>query len=181
MDFRRTAERLLKAFEMEGVRYGLIGGFALGLWGVHRSTVDIDFLVHRDDLPKVDRIMRALGYESRFRSENVSQFTSPLAAFGEVDFLHAFREAAVGMLERAEEREVFSGALTLRVVRPEDLIGLKVQAMTNDERRQAGDLADIEALLDLHGKTVDWERIEGYFALFDGEDLFAALKEKYHG
>ena len=32
-----------------------------------------------------------------------------------------------------------------------------------------------------HGKTVDWERIEGYFALFDGEVLFAALKEKYRG
>lgn len=179
MNFTRISEKLLNSFEQEGVRYALIGGLALGLLGVHRATVDIDFLVHRDDLEKVERIMTALGYERHFHSENVSQYASPLAAFGEVDFLHAFREAAVGMLERAEEKETSSGALKIRTVGSEDLIGLKVQAMANDERRRKGDLADIEALLDLHGKTVDWERIRGYFALFEMEDLFDRLEGKY--
>lgn len=179
MNFTRISEKLVKAFEKEGVRYALIGGLALGLHGVHRATVDIDFLVHRDDMDKVGGIMSALGYERHFRSDNVSQYASPLSAFGEVDFLHAFREASVGMLERAEEKETFGGALKVRTVGTEDLIGLKVQAMANDERRREGDLADIEALLDLHGKVADWERIRGYFDLFEMEDVFARLEGKY--
>lgn len=179
MNFTRVSEKLVNAFEKEGVRYALIGGLALGLLGVHRATVDIDFLVHRDDMDKVGGIMADLGYERHFRSENVSQYASPLAAFGEVDFLHAFRESAVGMLGRAEVKETFGGALKVRTVGSEDLIGLKVQAMANDERRREGDLADIEALLDRHGKVVDWDRVRSYFDLFEMEELFARLEGKY--
>jgi len=52
----------------------------------------------------VDTIMTEMGYECRYRTENVSQYISPLKVFGEVDFLHAFREASLKMLGRAEKR-----------------------------------------------------------------------------
>ncbi|MBI5639740.1 MAG: hypothetical protein HZA17_04875 [Nitrospirae bacterium] len=52
---------------------GKIRGMALGAWGVPRGTVAIDFLAQRDDMEKVDTIMRGLGYECRYRTENVSQ------------------------------------------------------------------------------------------------------------
>jgi hypothetical protein len=77
MDFRVVTEKLLSAFKEAGVRYALMGGYAMGLWGVGRATVDIDFLVNRDDLDKIDNIMSALGYEGRYRSENVTQYVSP--------------------------------------------------------------------------------------------------------
>jgi len=32
MDFRIVAEKLLKAFGKEGIRYALMGGFAMVLW-----------------------------------------------------------------------------------------------------------------------------------------------------
>ncbi len=73
MDYRKVFEKLITAFETEKVRYVLMGGFALGLWGVARATVDIDFLVHRDDVLRVDAIMQKYGYERRYSSENVSQ------------------------------------------------------------------------------------------------------------
>jgi hypothetical protein len=34
MDFKRVLDIVLKAFEEEQVRYALIGGLALGAWGV---------------------------------------------------------------------------------------------------------------------------------------------------
>ncbi|MBI5213343.1 MAG: hypothetical protein HY957_08230 [Nitrospirae bacterium] len=98
----------------------ILGGLALGLWGVGRSTVDIDILVSRDDTGKVDNIMTGLGYECRLRSENASQYLSPLKVFGEVDFLHAFREASLEMLKNAEEKTAFNNTLKIKVVRPED-------------------------------------------------------------
>ncbi len=181
MDFKIVTEKLLTAFEDAGIRYALMGGFAMGLLGGSRSTVDIDFLVNRDDMDKVDSIMQQLGYECRHRSENVSQYISPLRVMGEVDFLHAFREASYEMLQRVEEREIFSGAMKIKVVRPEDLIGLKVQAIKNDPSRERTDMADIETLLSLHSKNLDWAMIEEYFKIFDMVEDYNKLREKYSG
>jgi hypothetical protein len=130
---------------------------------------------------KVDAIMLELGYERRHRSENVSQYISPLLVMGEVDFLHAFREASLKMLQRAEEKDIFSSALKIKVLRPDDLIGLKVQAIKNDPSRERTDMADIETLLSFHSKNIDWTIIEEYFKLFNMEDDYKRLREKYGG
>jgi hypothetical protein len=143
MDFKLVFDRLLTFFHENNVRYALIGGFALALHGVSRSTVDIDFLVHRDDLSKIDTIMKELGYNCIYRSEDVSQFTSPLKVFGEVDFIHAFRDISVEMLERVEQKGIFHDAILIKVLRVEDLIAFKVQAIANDESRKALDLNDV--------------------------------------
>jgi len=180
MDFKLVIENLLKHFHEHNVRYALIGGFALGAQGVVRATIDIDFLVHRDDIASVHMIMHELGYECSYQTENVSQFISPLKVFGEVDFLHAFREISVGMIKRAEEKMIFNESLTIRILKVEDLIGLKVQAMANDEGRKTIDLADIESLVALHKLSLDWNTVEEYFSLFGFDELFTELKERYH-
>lgn len=180
MDFKKITEIILSRFRDQGVSYALIGGYAVGLWGVPRGTVDMDFLVPMDDMEKVKAIMASLGYETYFSSENVTQFVSPVTSFGEIDFLHAFREASLGMLERAVERSIFGNGLTIKVLIPEDLIGLKVQALSNDERREALDMHDIKTLMSLHGKVMDWGLIGQYFAIFDLSELFCELERSYH-
>lgn len=179
MDFKFVLKHLLISFEEQGIRYSLIGGLSLGAWGVTRGTVDIDFLVLKDDLPKIDRLMQSLGYTLHYRSENVSQFMSPVSLFGEVDFLHAFRAPSMRMLEHAEVRKLFGESLSVRVLKIEDIIGMKVQAIANNESRRLMDMADIEALLALHGSVVDWELIGEYFALFELDDVFDQLRRKY--
>ncbi len=178
MDFKVVTEKLLTAFKKANVRYALMGGYALGLWGVGRATVNIDFLVHRDDLDKVDNIMRGLSYECKHRSENVSQYISPLNVLGEVDFLHAFREASLEIIDRAEERNILGGSLKIKIVKPEDLIGLKLQAIKNDPSRKQTDMMDIESLISLHGKNFDWSLIEIYFKLFNMEKEYKKIKGK---
>src|SRR3989338_7701214 len=84
MHFKLVLEKLLTDFDRHNIRYALMGGFALGAWGVPRSTVDIDFLVNREDMEKVDAIMRGLGYECRHKTENVSQYLSPLRVLNTV-------------------------------------------------------------------------------------------------
>jgi hypothetical protein len=73
MDFKTVLELILKIFEKEHINYALIGGFALGALGLPRATVDLDFLIHRDDLSKVDKIMKENGYSCKYKSEDVSQ------------------------------------------------------------------------------------------------------------
>jgi hypothetical protein len=135
MDFKAVLSLLLKKFNEDNVNDALMGGFALGLCGVGRTTVDIDFLISRDDIKQIEKIMTEAGYERRYRTENVSQYVSPLAVFGEVDFLHAFRKASLEMLKRAQEKRVFNHSLKIRALMPEDLVELKLQAIKNDPQR----------------------------------------------
>ena len=179
MDFERVLRDLTSDFSEDNVPYAMIGGFALGVLGIHRATMDLDFLVARDALPQVDAIMRRRGYRLRYRSENVSQFVSDSGPLGQIDFLHAFREISTGMLSRAAELPAFAASLRVRTLRPEDIIGLKVQALSNDPRRERWDLADIELLTERYAGEIDWERVREYFALFDRLELYDEIREAH--
>lgn len=179
MNFIPFTEQIIRPFAREHIRYALIGGYAIALWGVARSTVDIDFLIHRDDLEKVDQIMAGVGYSLRYRSENVSHFISDSSPAGRVDFLHAFRPHTLDMLDQAVERTISDGRCIVKVLIPEDLIGLKIQAFSNDPRREKMDLWDIEQLMKLHGKNMDWSRVGEYCAIFTQTPLFEELKGRY--
>ncbi|MEK7449274.1 MAG: nucleotidyl transferase AbiEii/AbiGii toxin family protein [Planctomycetota bacterium] len=180
MDFKLVTKKLLTAFEEQKIQYALIGGFALGLWGVNRTTGDIDFLVNSDDLIKIDRIMRNLGYECNYKTENVSQYVSPLEIFGEVDFLHAFREISLEMLKHAEEKEIFSGSMKIKVLKPEDIVGLKLQAINNNPLRKQQDLIDVESLVAANHDNLDWNKVEKYFDLFGMVEIYKEIDERYH-
>ena len=103
MDFERVLRDLASDFNERDVPYAMIGGFALGVLGIQRATMDLDFLVARDALAQVDEIMQRRGYRLRFRSENVSQFVSDSASLGEIDW-ERMREyfALFGRLELYE-------------------------------------------------------------------------------
>lgn len=167
MEFEPVLTMLIEALARRKIRYAAIGGFALGLLGTPRATMDIDFLVHRDDLGQLHELLTGLGYQRRACTENVSQYAHADRGWGSIDVLHAFRTYAVAMLERTRSLPVFGGAQQVRVLQPEDIIGLKVQAMANDARRQAQETADIEALMTRYGKTLDWQHIQEYFDLFE--------------
>lgn len=179
MDFKKIIRLLLNEFIENNVRYALMGGFALGALGIPRATVDIDFLVNHNDLPKVDNIMEKNGYECVYKSENVSQYVSPLKIFGEVDFLHAFRKISIRMIEKAIEKDIFEGELKIRVLRPEDIIGLKIQAIANDEKRANREYVDIEALMEYYGTGLNWDLIKEYFLIFDQINKFDELRKIY--
>ncbi len=180
MDFQLVLRKLIAAFNRSRVRYAVIGGFAMGVWGVAKATADIDFLVDREDLEKLHRIMTALGYRRAVHTENVSQYLSPLRVFGEIDFLHAFRKVSLKMLARAKVKGVLGGKVKAKVLMVEDIIGLKTQAIANDRTRRAGELQDIVALMALHHERLDWPLLRDYFALFQFEGLYERLREKYH-
>jgi Uncharacterised nucleotidyltransferase len=176
MDFKTVISSLLRRFGDHHIRYGLMGGFALGLWGAARATVDLDFLVRREDMEKVTLVMQELRYERKFQSENVSQFVSALNLFGEVDFLHAFRQTSIEMLDRAVEKEIFGGEARIKVLLPEDLIGLKLQAIKNNPSRKEQDLADIELLVSAQKNSLDWALIESFAEILDARDLLKEIQ-----
>lgn len=179
MDFELVLKTLIAEFSRLKIRCAAIGGFALGVLGVPRQTMDLDFLVHRDDLEKLDGALAALGYARVFHSENVSQYRHPAAAWGSVDFIHAFRTISLAMLDRAKDHPALGGKESLRTAQPEDVIGLKVQAMCNDPGRRAQEQSDIERLMGRYGRKLDWQRILEFYDVFGLADEAKNLRARF--
>ena len=179
MDFEHVLSTLLAEFNRLQIRYAAIGGFAMGVLGVPRATMDLDFLVHRDDLDKLHGVLTSFGYQRLVHTENVSQYGHTDGLWGSVDFVHAFRKVALAMLARAKSYPVFAGTQEVRAVDPEDVIGLKVQAMVNDPDRRTQELADIERLMTPYGERLDWERIQEYYDLFNRGEEARQLRKRY--
>lgn len=168
MNFLKVIREVCGALDKAGVRYALIGGFAMALRGVQRSTVDLDFILMMEDLEKADAIFLRQGYSRVFRSENVSHYEADELELGRIDILHAFRGPTLGMLKRADRIDV-ADSLSMPVVQIEDIIGLKVQASVNDSRRHHKDWSDIRQILEACAESkhsVDWEILEDYLDLF---------------
>ncbi len=179
MDFEKVLPLILNEFKRENVHYALMGGVAMSAWGVVRATVDLDYLVLAEDMEKIEKIMQKYGYQCIYKTENVSQYRSDLKIYGSIDFLHAFRETARAMLERAVVKKVYNEQYEVRVLCPEDLVGLKVQAMVNDPEREMKEKADIDSIAIALGSQLDWKVIEDYYRMLNKSDDFEVLKRKY--
>jgi len=104
--------------------------------------------------------------------------SSPRMELGRVDFLLAHRKYTRNMLARAEEKEILGGKFKVKVIKPEDLIGLKVQSSSNDSSRFHQDMADIESVISANYKNLDMNLIREYFDLFDRGGELKAILEK---
>ncbi len=181
MNFSKVLAEFGGRLEAAGVRYALIGGFAMALRGVQRATLALDFLLMLDDLDKAHGILTGLGYRREFHSSNVSHYAGAGAEWGRLDILHAFRGPSLGMLRRAERVRV-DEVLSVPVAQVEDIIGLKVQALKNDLTRAVGDWNDVLLLTAAAGgqaRALDWGLVEDYLKLFKLEDRLPELKSAY--
>ncbi len=181
MDFHLVTTTLLKELEEGGIRYAIIGGFALGLWEVTRATIDMDFLLLVEDLQQAESILAKFAYRRTFKSENVAQYVSDLAPYGQIDIVLAFRKASRSMLERRVHKPL-GEELNVSTLLPEDLIGLKLQACVNDPSREEQESSDISSLLKVRmrkGEAIDWDLLGEYFQLFNRADQLRKLKDVY--
>lgn len=181
MNFEAVFKLIIENFEKEKINFALIGGFALHTVGCQRATNDIDFLVAKEDMPKAKKLMLAYGYRAINETEDVTNFLNDLGPLGQVDFLHAYRKYAKAMLGRATPKSVLDGKVKIKVIAPEDLIGLKVQSSSNDPNRLNLDMSDIENVLRANRGQLDLQLIKEYFDLFnrksDLEKILGKLNE----
>ena len=168
----------MENFKRENIDFALIGGFALQAVGLTRTTKDVDLLILSDDAQKVKDILLKKGYELIYESEDVFNFVSRDSELGRIDFLLAHRKYSLEMLHRAPEMPVLGGKFKTKVLKIEDLIGLKVQATSNDPKRINQDITDIKSLIRDNRDSLDVDRIREYFKLFDRErDLDKIIEE----
>lgn len=177
----RVLRDVVSEMEATGVRYALIGGFAMALRGVARGTADLDFILALEDMQKTHALLTKHGYHQVFHNDNVSHYQAADRSWGRIDILHAFRKPSLGMLARAELMVVEPG-ISVRVAQSEDIIGLKVQALCNDPARAESDWHDIRLLIRTareSGRELDWDLVGDYLEVFGLKAKFDSLREDH--
>ena len=167
-----------------GMPFALVGGLAVSLRGYVRFTRDIDFalaVTSDRDVEAAVRAARDRGYEvlAIVEQEETGRIAtvrlgSPLGVT--VDLLTASSGIEPEIVARSAVL-VWDEALTLPVARAEELVALKVLAMTDRRPRDRGDaLALLEAGVSLPEVEADLRLIEarGYHR---NQDLLGKLAE----
>jgi predicted nucleotidyltransferase len=173
VNLKEVLKILISRFQNKGIDFVLSGGLALSTMGIFRFTKDIDFLVYEESKKTIHDIMTDLGYQKQdFSTEEIFSYWSPIKALGQIDYLFARRKYTRAMMRRAKKSPVFDGKYKLKTILPEDLIGLKVQAISNDPRnRFPVDAPDIQRILQTKIDEIDMDLVRMYFELFSKEDL----------
>jgi hypothetical protein len=175
MKFSRVLPLIFSEFDKRRIDFALVGGLALYFSGAARTTFGADFLILLTQFDDVDEIMKASGYRCIHKSDDAANYISSDPDFGQVDFLLAHRKYALAMMQRAGRKEVLG--CSVKVLKPEDLIGLKIQSSSNDPQQVPRDMADIEALIARNAGTLDWDLVRDYFKLFNRESELDAIKK----
>lgn len=167
MDFIRVFQLIIENFESKKIDFALIGGFALNAVGISRSTQDVDFLINKKQISEAEKILTEHGYHLAFESEDVKSFIGIESSLGRIDFILAHRNYALAMLKRAVQKSILNNRYQVKVIIPEDLIGLKVQSSSNDPGRYHQDMSDIENIIRLYFNQLDLLLVKDYFQLFE--------------
>ncbi|HOJ62968.1 MAG TPA: nucleotidyltransferase [Spirochaetota bacterium] len=175
MDFKNVLLFIITKFEEKKIKYGIIGGFALSQYGVNRDISDLHFFAEREDAEKIDNVMQEAGYSCFNANLNVAQYISPLKEFGEIDFIFSRTEIGRTMLERVNKFDIFGNKLKVNILRPEDLIGLKLHAIRNDPSRKEKDLIDIILVLKINKNIIDFSIIENYCNILNLTDIYETI------
>lgn len=157
LDLRTTLKTASTLLKDNGIAHALIGGFAMAVHGINRATSDIDFLADGNRRSDIERIMSQNGFEVTHSSTEVLQFKG----IGFVDILLANRPLSQRMLKNAK----LVDDLLVQVLGVEDLIGLKIQAYSNDGSRALQDKSDIQLLM-RKNPHLNWVVVKEYADLF---------------
>jgi len=149
-----TVKDVIRRFNVEGVRYCLVGGLAMAHHSIPRRTQDVDLLVLPEDVPLVQRLLQ--GCQQRG--------TAVVLVFQigdtRIDIipanLRAKRAAVFGSIEDVMDD------VPVKVVNLRDLILLKLWAAP--ERPELGkrmqDEADIVTLIEMNAEKVSSETVD---------------------
>lgn len=171
MDLRKTLLFTHDLFTSAGIDHALIGGLAMVNLGLQRATIDVDFLIEVENKEKTKELLLKNGFNLSAESSEFMQFTG----LGYIDILLAKRPISKKMLQDAK----ISTELNIKCLLPEDIIGLKIQALSNDPSREFQDKADIQFLIENY-PNMDWEKIKSYSDLFNKWDEIEQIKNKAH-
>jgi hypothetical protein len=147
-------EREIKAFNRNRIKYLVVGGMAVNLYGVHRQTNDLDLMINlsHDNFNKFMKVVGALGYYTKIP---VKKWKEAVAiAFrdrkDEDKRIDVFLKNPIDFDQAYKHRKIFKPAgFKIPCVSLGDLLAMKNKA---DRLRDWIDIGSLKRMMELKRK-----------------------------
>lgn len=148
MDYSKAFHLVAGASKKSAVPCVLIGGFAINFYKVSRNTLDVDFLITKEDFEKIKSALTIAGYSEEFVTDVAVRFSNKKEA-ADIDFMIVDKTTREKIVKDGKEVEVVGEKLVIPSVN--HLIALKLHAIkTNQKNRILKDLPDIVDLIKIN-------------------------------
>jgi hypothetical protein len=153
------------------LRFLVIGGLAINLYGYSRETADLDFLTCRDDRDEWLKLLGQLGYKVFSDGGNFIQLSSAVQTAWPVDLMLVQKKTFQPMFAASREIDLY-GRLS-RIPSLEHLIALKLHALKNTRmHRFLKDFLDVENLIRINGLDMKSKNVRQLFAKYGTMELY---------
>jgi len=141
MNLQENIRCITQTLSKFGIKYLLIGGYAVNYYGYTRNTLDVDFMIAAEDADKSRKLLKEVGFSNVSDGENVLIFSRPDSLL-RLDFLKTDSETLNKLLHNARAVELFG--VTLEIPALLDLLAMKFFALGQSlQVREDKDLPDI--------------------------------------
>ena len=148
MDYSKAFHLVAKVSKESAVPCILIGGFAINFYKVTRDTLDVDFLITKEDFAKIKDALLGAGYAEEFATDVVVRFSNKQEAL-DIDFMIVDKATREKIREDGKEIEVVGEKLVIPSL--DHLIALKLHAIKHNQKgRIWKDLPDIIGLIKMN-------------------------------
>jgi len=155
----------------EGATCVLIGGFAINYYKVTRQTIDVDFLITKEDFKKISDQLKKAGFEPDCDQEIFTRFKGPDQYLMDIDFMFVDKETLDKIIK--DGKEIFIAKQKFTVPSLNTLIALKLHAIKyNQKLREYKDLPDIINLIRVNSMDYKSEEFHELCLKYGTEELY---------
>lgn len=164
----------------EGVSCILIGGYAVNYHKYSRQTMDVDFMMIKEDFERIAAALKEEGYEQEGFEENFAQFKSNKPSLMDVDFMFVDKDTFDKIFKEAKHLKIRGREFLLPSL--EHLIALKLHSIkSNYKIRWTKDLPDIISLMRANKIDARTEKFKALCLKFGTEELYQKITEAIDG
>lgn len=172
---------LVATFERSGIPYMIVGSYSSNFYGIPRSTKDADLVVHMPstDWAKLPGVLpNGIEMEDQMSFEMVTSTRRELLRVKDSLFqIELFRLSDDmhdrSRFERRRKVEIFPG-VEVFLPTAEDVIVQKLRWHLGAKRPK--DFADVVAVMQVQGRTLDWSYIEKWCAAHGTLEVLAPAR-----
>ena len=168
-------QQIERAAQEQGLRFIVIGGFAVVEHGYTRVTADFDLLVSRGDEQKWRMLLENLGYKLTQDGDTFLQYANEEATAWPVDLMFVQPGTFSGLIAAAHPAKV-QGAEPL-IVSLEHLLALKLHVLKQGRlHRFLKDFQDVVELLRINKLDLRSDRMRDLFLRYGTTDLYEKVQ-----
>lgn len=160
-----------------GIPIVLIGGFAVSHYKYARQTMDVDFLIKKEDFEKILTLLEKAGYKIDYSQEVFSRLISTDGLLMmDIDFMFVDEETFAKIIKDSQKTSI--AGCEFRVPSLEHLIALKLHAVKyNPKLRLAKDIPDIINLIRINKVDVKSKKFKELCLKYATEEIYQKILE----